>query len=586
MTLLLEDAPGKQGFRPVIDESTGEKYLPVHTRGYYLQQNPLLNKGTAFSEEERDALHLRGYLPPSAGDIRKQLARIRENYSRHPDPLSKYLYLIALQDRNETLFYRFLLDNLEETLPIVYTPTVGAACQQFSHIYRRPRGLYITPSDKDRMAQVLSHVPSDDVAMIVATDGEGILGIGDQGTGGLGIAIGKLTLYTAAAGIHPARCLPICLDLGTNNQQLRDDPLYLGVRESRLEGDAYYDLLDVFVAEVAKRFPRAVVQWEDLSRQKAWGVLERYRDRLCSFNDDIQGTGAVTLAGLLVASRITGRPLKQERYCVFGLGAAGGGICNSLIRAMEREGLTRAEARSRIIPLDSHGPVWSNRRNLAPYKRPFAMAPEIMADWRPAEHGHYGLLDAVRNFRPTVLVGTSGQPGTFNEEVVRAVASYSERPVILALSNPNSKTEVHPEDAFRWTEGRALVATGSPFAPVEYAGKRYEISQGNNVFCFPGIGLGVRASGARRVTDGMLMAAADAVADQVSDAERAAGCLYPRVEDLRKVSVAVARAVGQAAIREGMVPEEAGMTDERLESRLAQEIWYPEYVPYRYVGPL
>lgn len=575
-----------QHYVPRQDLDTGLEYLPVTTRGSALRTNSLLNKGTAFPENERDQLDLRGLLPPAVASIEQQLARVIDGYRKQPNDLARYLYLIALQDRNETLFYRFLLSHLEELTPIVYTPTVGEACQRFSHIYRQPRGLHITPADRNRMAEVLSHVVSPDVAVIVVTDGEGILGIGDQGAGGIGISIGKLTLYTAAAGIHPARCLPVCLDVGTDNPVLRNDPFYLGVRAPRLRGSPYFRLLDAFVEGVDQRFPGAIVQWEDLSRQNAWTVLERYRDRICSFNDDIQGTGAVALAGLQVAEQITGRSLADQRICVLGTGAGGGGIIVTLLTALQSSGLSRSQALERIIGIDSHGPVLSSRPHLQPFKRAFARDPAVLNGWAVRNPDHFELYDVVKNFKPTVLIGTSGKPGAFSEEVVREMASHCDRPIILALSNPTSKTEVHPKDALAWTDGRALIGTGSPFSPVEINGRTQVIGQGNNVFCFPGIGLGVLASGASRVTDEMLQAAARGLAEQVTQEQRSQGQLFPPISEIRMISFGVAKAVAQAAMDAGVVPDAEALEEEGLEHRIHSDVWYPEYVPYRYMGPM
>jgi malate dehydrogenase (oxaloacetate-decarboxylating) len=435
------------------------------------------------------------------------------------------------------------------------------------------------------MGKVLANEPSRDVAVIVATDGEGILGIGDQGAGGMGISVGKLTLYTVAAGIHPARCLPIMLDVGTNNPSLRDDPVYLGVRAPRLRGEPYLEIIDAFVDAVQESFPNALLQWEDFSRQNAWTVLERHRDRVCSFNDDIQGTGAVVMGGIEVAAKITGRPVADHRFCVHGLGAAGGGIVSVLIASLRERGLTRKEALKRIVALDSRGLVLSDRPGLEPFKRAFAREPELVAEWKLEQpQDRIGLLDVVRNFRPTILIGTSGQPGCFTEDIVKQMADNVERPAIFALSNPTSKTEVRPADVFAWTGGKALITTGSPFSPVEYEGRWWEISQGNNVLCFPGIGLGVLASGARRVTDGMLLAASRAVAEQVDEKQRAAARLYPPIRDIRSCSEKVALAVAEAALATGAIPERdaEGLNSEVLAEHIEAEMWYPEYVPYRY----
>lgn len=572
-----------QRYETKTDPASGERYLQVPIRGRTLLIDPMLNKGTAFTQDERIELGIQGFLPPQISTIERQLDRVYENYQHQPDDLERYLYLVALQNRNETLFYRLLSEHVDEMTPIVYTPTVGLACERFSHIYRQPRGLYVTADDISRMREMLSELPYSDVSVIVATDSEGILGLGDQGAGGMGIPVGKLALYTVGAGIHPSRCLPVCLDVGTNNAQLRSDPLYLGVERPRLEGEAYYDLLDAFVEAVAEVFPNTLLQWEDFSKQKAWTVLERYRDRICSFNDDIQGTGAITLAGVLGVCTVTGRELADHRFVVHGAGAGGGGIIKVLLTALEDAGLSPDEARTRVVGLDSRGLILANRPGLESFKDAFAADPALVSDWRLDDPNQITLSDVVTNFQPTVLIGTSGQPGCFSEALVREMARHVERPALFALSNPTSKTEVLPADAIAWTEGRALVATGSPFEPVERDGTRHRIGQGNNVFCFPGIGLGVVASGARSVTDGMLLAAARAVADQVPPSSVRAGCVYPEMDNLRPVSRTVAIAVAQAGISEGVADGDPGSTDtESVERRVDAHIWHPDYLPYRY----
>lgn len=572
-------------YRVRTDPETGEAYLPVASRGAAVTNDPILNKGTAFPEDERVELGLLGVLPPTASSIEQQLERVYENYRREPDDLARYLYLVALQDRNETLFYRLLLEHLEEMAPIVYTPTVGMACERFSHVYRRARGLYVTADDVGRMRQVCGNAPFHDVAVIVATDGEGVLGIGDQGAGGISIAIGKLVLYTLGAGIHPARCLPVMLDVGTNNPGLRRDPLYLGVEAPRLQGDDYLAVVDAFVEAVGETWPRVLLQWEDFSRQKAWTVLDRYRDRICSFNDDIEGTGAVTLAGVLVYCAATGRPLRDQRFCIHGTGAGGGGILEVLEAGLMDEGLSRSEARERLVGTDSRGLILSDRPGLESFKRRFARDPGLVAGW-DVQGDRIGLEEIVREFEPTVLIGTSGQPGCFHEGIVRQMADHCERPAIFALSNPTSKTEVLPQDALDWSEGRAYVVTGSPFPPAEHDGRKVPIGQGNNVFCFPGIGLGVMASGARRVSDEMLLAAARGVAEQVSEGDRSAGRLYPAISGLRWIERNVAQRVAQAALDSGAVPdgEAEELTPEELGNRIDAETWYPDYVTYRAVG--
>jgi malate dehydrogenase (oxaloacetate-decarboxylating) len=565
------------------DRESGERYLPVRESGRKLLNDSLLNKGTAFTPAERVEFGIDGLLPPASLTIEQQLERIYENYQRQPDDINRYLYLIALQDRNETLFYRLLSEHVEEMTPIVYTPTVGLACQTFSHIYRKPRGLYITASHAGRMREALSKAPFSGVAVIVATDSEGILGLGDLGAGGMGIPIGKLSLYTLGAGIHPARCLPVCLDVGTNNVALRNDPLYLGVNQPRLEGDEYYALLDEFVDAVAQVFPETLLQWEDFSRQKAWTVLERYRDRICSFNDDIQGTGAITLAGVHGVCAITGRKLVEHRFVVHGAGAGGGGIIHVLLAALEDAGLSPAEARARVVGLDSHGLILANRARLDPFKQVFAADPAVVSDWRLEDSDGIHLNDVVSNFKPTVLIGTSGHGGCFNEALVKEMAKHADQPAIFALSNPTTKTEVNPADALIWTNGRALVATGSPFDPVDHQGVRHRIGQGNNVFCFPGIGLGVIASGAKRVTDGMLLAAARAVADHVPRSDLNSGCVYPEVANLALIARAVAEAVARAAVTEGLAESSADDAGaDSIAERVAGNIWFPEYLKYRY----
>ncbi len=564
------------------DPITGEVYLPVSLRGRALLTNSMFNKGTAFTREERVALGVDGLLPPAICTIEQQLERVYENYRRQADDLDRFLYLVALKDRNETLFYRLLGDNVEEMTPIVYTPTVGLACQRFSHIYRRPHGLYVTPDAAGRMREVLGCAPYADVSVIVATDGEGILGLGDLGAGGMEIPIGKLALYTLAAGLHPSRCLPVCLDVGTANAQLRSDPLYLGTQRPRLEGEDYYALLDEFVDAVAEVFPGTLLQWEDFAGQKAWTVLDRYADRICSFNDDIQGTGAVVLTGVLGACRVLGRALRHHRVVVFGAGAGGGGVIQMLLAAMMEAGLDETEAKSRVVGLDSRGLVLADRPGLDDFKRAFAADPALIAGWRLADPGHVTLADVVANFRPTILIGTSKQPGSFTRAVVSEMAAHVDRPVIFALSNPTSKTEVPPADAIAWTEGRALVATGSPFEPVEYGGGRHRIGQGNNVFCFPGIGLGVIAARARRVTERMLLGAARAVADHVEPADLEDGCVYPAVGSIRTVSRAVALAVAKTGIEEGVARTDVDPADEEaLDALVGTHVWRPQYVPYR-----
>ncbi|HHC07518.1 MAG TPA: NAD-dependent malic enzyme [Actinobacteria bacterium] len=562
-------------FRFLVDHVTGEPYLAVARRGVDLLNDPFLNKGAAFTREEREAFGLRGLLPDHVATLDEQLLRVRTQYEQKAGDLERNIYLNGLMDRNETLFYRYLLEHLEEVMPIVYTPTVAKACRYWSRIYRRAHGLYITPRDRGRIAELLLARPVLEPPVIVVTDNERILGIGDQGAGGMGIPIGKLALYTAAAGIHPARCIPISLDVGTNNAELLADPLYLGYREPRLRGPEYDELVDEFVAAVREVFPDALVQWEDFANRTSFDILHRYRDVVASFNDDIQGTAAMVVAGLLVATRELGRPLGDQVVVIAGAGSAGVGIREQLVAAMVDDGLDPGEAARRIFVLDSRGLLTDDAPDLSDIKRRAAVPAAVVEGWdcrsRPPD-----LVDVIRNTKATVLIGVSGRGGLFTEEVVRELASRADRPVIMPLSNPTSHAEVTPANALRWSDGRAIVATGSPFPPVEYDGRVHRIGQANNVFVFPGVGLGVLTVRARRVSDGMFLAAAKALADQVPAERVAEGQLFPDVAEVRSVSEAVARAVAAQAVAEGL----ADPVDDLTEA-IAAERWYPEYLPYR-----
>ncbi len=527
--------------------SDGRERVEVRLRGPQLLNHPMYNRSTAFTREERRQLGLSGLLPDVISTMEQQARRAYGNIVRKSEPLERYIGLAALQDRNEHLFYKVLSEHLEEFLPIVYTPTVGLACQQYSQIFRRSRGLWVTPDHKGRMTEVLANAPYEDVRLIVVTDNERILGLGDQGAGGMGIPIGKLSLYCAAAGIHPAQTLPVSLDVGTDNQQLLGDDLYIGWRQPRLRGEAYDAFVDEFVRAVKQRFPKALLQWEDFKQWNAFRLLERYRKELPSFNDDIQGTAAVAVAGIFAASRAAGRRFAEERLVIAGAGAAGVGIARLFRRALEREGVDKEALRESVVMLDSKGLVVDAQDE---YRRDLAW-PGALA----ASHGlHAGssLLDVVRALAPSVLVGVSGVPGLFREEVVRTMASQVERPAIFPLSNPTSASEAKPADLINWTGGRALVATGSPYEPVELQGRKLRIGQGNNAFVFPGVGLGVLLSEAREVTDGMFAAAADALAAELKEEDRAGGCLFPRIAELRRVTVSVAQAVVRQAMAEGV----------------------------------
>ncbi|MBP6863924.1 MAG: NAD-dependent malic enzyme [Candidatus Didemnitutus sp.] len=512
------------------------------SRGVALLHDPLFNKGTAFTDAERDALGLRGLLPPRVATQDQQLERVLGNFRRKENALEKYIYLISLQERNESLFYRLVMEHLDEMMPIIYTPTVGLACQKYGHIFRRPRGLYITKNDKGRVKAILQNWPHDDVRIIVVTDGERILGLGDLGANGMGIPVGKLSLYTACSGIPPAQCLPIMLDVGTNNSSLLADPLYLGITEPRLRGPAYDDLVEELVHSVQEIFPRACLQFEDFGNSNAFRLLHRYRDRICTFNDDIQGTAGVTLAGLLSAERLTGIPLKQQRILFLGAGEAGIGIGDLIVEALKLQGVPEAEARRQCWFVDSKGLVVKSRTDLVEHKLRFAH-----------EHAPLGsLLEAVHALKPTALIGVSGMPQTFTEEVVRAMAATQARPIVFALSNPTSKAECTAEQCYTWTDGRGIFASGSPFAPVTLNGVTHVPGQGNNSYIFPGVGLGVIATEAAHVTDEMFYVAARKLADLATPEDLALGRIFPDLQRIREVSLEIATAVAEVAFRRNL----------------------------------
>ncbi len=562
-------------FRSLVDHVTGEPYLAVSTRGDDLLHDPFLNKGAAFTREERDLFGLRGLLPDHVATIEEQLMRVASQIDQKSTDLERNIYLNGLMDRNETLFYRFVLEHLEETVPIIYTPTVAKACRHWSRIYRTAHGIYITPRDRGRIAEVLLARPVEETPVIVVTDNERILGIGDQGAGGMGIPIGKLALYTAAAGIHPTRCIPISLDVGTNNAELLADPLYLGFREPRLRGEAYDSLIAEFVMAVKEVFPDALLQWEDFSNRTSFTNLRTYRDVLPSFNDDIQGTAAMVVAGLLAATDHIGERLGSQTIVIAGAGSAGHGIREQILSAMVDEGTDLAEAARRIFVLDSRGLVTEGRGNLSPIKRELAAPAEVLDGWT-VEQDPPSLLDVVRNTKATVLIGVSGQSGLFTEDVIRELATHTDRPIVLPLSNPTSHTEVTPENALRWSDGRAIVATGSPFPPVVYDGRTHRIGQANNVFIFPGMGLGVLTVRARKVSDRMFLAAAKVLAASVSADLIEQGQIYPDISSVREVSRAVAVAVAREAIAEGLADE-----PDDLEGAIDAAMWMPAYLPYR-----
>ena len=546
------------------EESAGATALP---RGTALLREPLLNKGTAFNAAERDAFGLRGLLPPRINSQADQVRRVLENFRRKPTDLDKYINLAALHDRNETLFYRVVVDNPDEMMPIIYTPTVGLACQQFGHIFQRPRGLFVSIEDLGRVESVLRNWPHRDVAMIVVTDGERILGLGDQGADGMGIPVGKLSLYTACAGVHPRQCLPVVLDVGTNTAALLEDPLYIGLPQHRVRGEAYDALLDEFIAATQVVFPGVVVQFEDFANQNAFRLLQKWRDRICTFNDDIQGTAAVALAGIVSALRISGGRLGEQRLLFLGAGEAATGIADLAVTAMVAEGLTPAAARARCWLFDSRGLVHDGRSDLVEHKRPYA-------------HPHAPVTvfaDAVRALRPTAIIGVAASAGAFTEEVVREMSAINERPIVFALSNPTSKAECTAEQAYRWSEGRAIFASDSPFQPVVFGGRTFVPGQGNNSYIFPGVGLGIVASGARRVPDELFRIAARVLASLTSPQDLASGCLYPPLAGIREVSLRIAHAVAAYVHAEGLT-DRACPAD--LLEHVRSFVYQPDYVSY------
>ncbi len=562
----------------IVKDHEGEDVYEIDSCGLEILHNPILNKGSAFPPEERRLFRIEGLLPPAVSTLEQQVERRYEGYSAKSSDLEKYIYLRALQDRNETLFYALLLSRLEEMIPIVYTPTVGLACQRYSHIFRYTRGIFLSPGNIDRVDAVFRSLAYRNVEMIVATDSEGILGIGDQGVGGMGIPVGKLSLYVAGAGIHPANCLPVTIDVGTDNEERLGDPLYLGIRSRRIRGDAYFDLIDRFAQAVKRHFPGAILQWEDFSKQNAFTLLDRYRRELPSFNDDIQGTGAVVLAGILGAMRITGGNFAAQRFAILGAGAGGIGVARQIRSALRSRGLPEREAAERIFVVDRRGVVAEDRSGLEEYKKEFARGAGFAAGWTCSEPDRISLLDTIRNARPTVLLGLSGTAGAFTEEIVRAMASQCERPVIFPLSNPTGNAEATPEAIYRWTDGRAVVATGSPFPPVRHGGREFQVGQGNNVYIFPGVGLAALLVGAKEITDGMFTAAAERLADLVPDSRLGANGLYPPLSGLREICREIAVAVSKRAMEEGHA---APVPEGRLREALERRMWSPRYARYR-----
>ncbi|MCH5586634.1 NAD-dependent malic enzyme [Shimazuella sp. AN120528] len=547
-------------------------------RGRSILKSSRLNKGVAFSMEERQELGLNGLLPPAVLTLEEQVSRSYEQFKEQPDDLSKYVYLSLLRSRNEILFYRLVADHISEMLPIVYTPTIGLAIQKYSQVYRGPNGLYLSIDDQDGMEEAFQNlrVHSDDIDLIVATDGERILGIGDWGIGGIDIAIGKLTVYTAAGGIDPSRVLPVILDVGTNRESLLENPLYIGRRHPRIRGEQYDAFIDAYVKTANRMFPNALLHWEDFAQPNARPILERYQNKYCTFNDDIQGTGAVSLAVVLAAVRASKVPLEQHRIVVFGAGSAGIGIVEQIRDEMVRSGLSKEEANRKFWCIDRFGLLVENMESLADFQRPYARSTGEVTGWSYTTDRAISFQEVVRQVHPTILIGTSTVGGAFTEEIVREMAANVDYPIILPMSNPTSSSEAIPSDLINWTEGRALIATGSPFKPVSYNGITYEIGQANNAFVFPGIGLGTIVSQAERVTDNMLAAAAVAVAEMVKIAEPGTS-LLPPVEKLREVSITVATHVVQAAIQDGV----ARKIPDDIQRAVQDAMWQPVYRPLK-----
>ncbi len=556
-------------------ESKRPLYIPY--AGPILLEFPLLNKGSAFTNDERNHFNLHGLLPEAVETIEEQAERAYRQYQDFKNDDDKHIYLRNIQDTNETLFYRLLEAHLSEMMPIIYTPTVGEACEHFSDIYRRARGLFISYPNREHIDDMLQNATKQNVKVIVVTDGERILGLGDQGIGGMGIPIGKLSLYTACGGISPAYTLPVVLDVGTNNPQRLNDPLYMGWRHPRISGDEYYAFVDEFIQAVKRRWPNVLLQFEDFAQKNATPLLNRYRDELCCFNDDIQGTAAVTLGSLIAASHAAGSQLRDQTVTFLGAGSAGCGIAEQIIAQMMSEGLSEIQARARIFMVDRFGLLTDKLPNLLDFQSKLVQKSDDLHHWN-LHNDAISLLDVVRNAKPTVLIGVSGQPGLFTEELIREMHSHCARPIVMPLSNPTSRVEARPEDIINWTDGAALVATGSPFPPVSYKEKLYPIAQCNNSYIFPGIGLGVLASGASRVTDGMLMAASRALAESSPLARHGEGALLPNIDDIQAVSKAISMRVGQAAQLQGVA---IVTSEEALSKAIEHNYWQPQYRSYK-----
>lgn len=561
-----------------IDPLTGEDYYEVYVRGRQLLNNAHLNKASAFTKEERLSLGLDGMLRPGIATLESQLDRTYEAFLRKPDDMERYIYLSGLLDRNEVLFYRLLQDHLDEMVPIIYTPTVGQACMQLSHIQRRFRGIYITPENIANIDQIFHGLSQPQVNLIVVTDGERILGLGDLGSDGMGIPVGKVSLYVAAGGVHPGVTLPITLDVGTNNPRLLEDPLYLGIRKPRLRGAEYEELVEKFVLGVKRNFPGALLQWEDFAKQTAFKNLDRYRERILSFNDDIQGTGSTALAALMTAMRIKQSRFQDERYVIVGMGQAGTGIALNILAMLKEEGLSAEDARQRIFAVDMQGLLLEGDPLLEGPQEPLAQRRAWVDGWKLDDPSRIGLEDVIRNAHPTVLIGVTAQPGLFSEAILAETAKHSVRPIVLALSNPTHKCECTPEAVWKATDGKGLVATGSPFEPMDWKGHTLQASQCNNMYIFPGVGLGALVCKATRVTDGMFLAASKAISEFVTPEQEAMGLLLPEMKDIRKVSASVAKAVGIEARNAGLGRL---LDDDQIGAVVTRAQWVPAYPAYR-----
>jgi malate dehydrogenase (oxaloacetate-decarboxylating) len=560
-----------------MTKKTDPNYLYIPFSGPNLLETPLLNKGSAFSQSERESFNLTGLVPPRFETIEEQVERCYQQYSSFNDNLNKHIYLRAIQDNNETLYYRLVRDHLEEMMPIIYTPTVGDACEKFSDIYRSSRGLFISYEDRYQIDDILRNATKGKVKVIVVTDGERILGLGDQGIGGMGIPIGKLSLYTACGGISPAYTLPVMLDVGTNNEKLLNDPMYMGARHKRIAQDEYDEFLGLFIDAVKRRWPNVLLQFEDFAQPNAMPLLKRYRDEICSFNDDIQGTASVTLGSLLAACRVKGAKLSEQKVVFVGAGSAGCGIAEQIISQMVEEGISNEQARSQVYMVDRFGLLSEGMNDLRDFQAALVQSNDALSEW--SYSGDFAsLLDVMHCAKPDILIGVSGQPGLFTEQIINAMHSGCERPIIFPLSNPSRQVEAHPQDVIKWTKGAAIVATGSPFEPIEFEGKTYPIPQCNNSYIFPGIGLGVIAAKAKRITDKMLMVSSKTLAESSPLANTGKGSLLPALVEIESLSKRIAFAVAKSAMEEGVALE---MDDDAIWAAIDKNYWLPKYRNYK-----